>query len=107
MFISWQRSPCPEWCVIDHAEEDHPDDRAHRDAGREIPVRLRVSDFSGSQATEHLREERLVLGRWQRDGESRTWYFLGNDHGVALELSEDSARRVAEELARVLDPDPR
>lgn len=103
MPISWQRSACPDWCVIEHTEDDHPDDRAHRDAGREVRLALRARGFERGRLVERFPEETLILGRWQRDGESRVWYFLGTDSGTEYELSEASLRSLISELGKLLE----
>lgn len=103
MSISWQHSACPEWCIIDHAEGDHPDDRAHRDAGRSVILTLRVRDFIEEKLVERIVEQNLILGRWQHDGDSRVWYFLGTDDGIDYELSEASLRRLVSELQGLLE----
>ena len=103
---SWQSSPCPEWCVIDHDEADHPDDRAHRDAGIAIPAVFRHRDFHEGRLVERIHEGSLTLGRWQRDGEDRVWYFIGDDAGLEIEISAESFARVTDEMVRLREGDP-
>lgn len=35
---SWMVAPCPSWCIREHREEDHVDDRRHQGRALEVPV---------------------------------------------------------------------
>ncbi|RGE19814.1 hypothetical protein [Leucobacter sp. wl10] len=103
---SWQSGACPDWCTVEHAEQDHPDDRSHRDDGIAVPVAFRIRRFVGAELVEEVAQGHLVLGRWQRDGDPRTWYLLGDDNGTELELSEESFRRLVDSMQRLIDGPP-
>lgn len=64
---------------------------------------LRMRDFVEEKLVERIVEQNLILGRWQHDGESRVWYFLGTDHGIEYELNEASLRRLISGLESLLE----
>lgn len=99
--MNWQSGPCPEWCTVAHTERDHPDDRAHRDDGIAVPVVLRRRGFVGAELVEEIIQGHLVLGRWQRDGDTQTWYLLGDDEGTEFELSEESFHRLVSSMQQL------
>jgi hypothetical protein len=80
---SWMAEPCPAWCVRDHGEDDHPDDRRHQ--GRPVEVHVVVASeaipaASGTPAT-------LVVQLDQPVGTRRAW--------VRIEASEAAEPRFA------------
>lgn len=99
--MSRQRGACPDWCTVAHSEKDHPDDRSHRDDGVAVPMVFRRRSFAGARLVEEITQGHLVLGRWQREGDPRTWYSLGDDEGREFELSEESFRRLVAAMQRM------
>lgn len=101
---SWQTEACPPWCVVDHREDDHPDDRVHDSASRHISALLHPSqrlarEGDGSEVSELL----VVTSR--RAGDEVDWTYIGEPDRSRqyLNLSRESARRLASALTRHLD----
>jgi hypothetical protein len=42
---------CPAWCVRDHTEGDHPDDRRHQGPALEVPVVIASEAVPGTTGT--------------------------------------------------------
>ncbi|MBK0419913.1 hypothetical protein JD276_12815 [Leucobacter sp. CSA1] len=103
---SWQRHLCPPWCTVVHTEQDHPDDRTHRDDGVALSVVARRRTFVDSTLVERTEERTLILGRWQRDGDRRRWFFLGDDEGLELELDEASFVRLIHSMSALATEAP-
>ncbi len=91
---SWQREPCPAWCVVEHDESDLPDDRVHDSAGRSTPAVL-----GGPLEDEQAATELLILMS-RRSGDAVDWVFVGEPErdGHGLSLSRESALHVAHEI---------
>lgn len=95
---SWQRDPCPSWCVVRHQEDDHPDDRVHDSSPSYVPVVLNADDEVVS--TELL----IVMSR--RVDETDDWVFVGEPDRARqrLVLTPESAQRVAHSVLEQLSP---
>lgn len=90
---SWLLEECPPWCVAEHAEEDHPDDRQHHGVIVTVPVVLRQQALrDGCLMSSELASEFDVV-RFQLVGSVMRWLFVGDDEHQ-LELSEESALRL-------------
>lgn len=98
----WQQHPCPEWCSVVHSEDDHPDDRSHRDEGFTVAAAVHRRRLAGTELIRSVEPTELTIGRWRRDGEQQLWFYLGEDHGFALELSEESFYRLTEAMRAFL-----
>lgn len=91
--------PCPPWCVASHAEEDEPHGRRHRTRARVIPVVLPAAGGPGHEVAE---SGEMVLEAHRRIGGQETWVYLGDGAGQRLEVSAESAARVAAGLAQMV-----
>ena len=91
---SWQVDPCPAWCVGDHREEDHPDDRQHRSASVAVPVVVRRTAVQHDALVRAAESAEFEVGVSRRDGEQDTWLYLGEGPGASLEVSAESAERL-------------
>jgi len=91
---SWQVTECPAWCVVEHQEDDHPDDRTHRDAGVDIPVVTRRRHYERDELVADVECGYFTLGRWQRDGEHEVWISLGDNDSHDFEVGRDSFLRL-------------
>lgn len=101
---AWQDSPCPSWCVREHNDDDHPDDRYHDSA---------VTEF-GATVASRLPEQ--GPGQWQLDdadisivtsvhacgSTAITFIGRGDDVTQSLTLTPESAEQLARSLAEHL-----
>lgn len=96
---SWQADPCPAWCAVEHREDDPPPDRVHDSVGRYVRVVLAESQGHAQVSAELL----VMLSR--RCDETAEWVFVGEPErdGQHLVLSRESAARVTQALATLLD----
>ncbi|MFT4263273.1 MAG: hypothetical protein QM572_07830 [Nocardioides sp.] len=93
---TWLTEPCPVWCARDHAEDDQPEDRAHRSAGVSVAVIAARPRIGRPEA----QPRELVLTRFQHPGDPRSWVALELDGRIAtLLLSAESYRAL-----RSVDP---
>lgn len=112
---TWLVHPCPEWCVREHAQGDHPEDRRHQSA-EEVVVVVR-GHFPGAEGTDpdagpHAQEDWLVVAHGPTAGpparpavETAEWVHLGQVEvrAGALDLTRDSAERLRDALTQCLD----
>ncbi|PJJ61923.1 DUF6907 domain-containing protein [Compostimonas suwonensis] len=89
---AWQQTPCPPWCVQEHADADPPADRRHVGSGHPVPVVL----APGGRAVATSAELSMIV--WRFDGSPETWVYLGDGTGQRIEVSLESARRLFAQL---------
>jgi hypothetical protein len=102
---SWRVSTCPEWCARDHDKADVDGDRDHLSKVTYSPVirLLRASEDRGPSRREAVAAD-TVLGVFQGPDEPHPWISIGfSEEGEHLELSIDSARRLASDLGMLLE----
>ncbi|ALJ19359.1 hypothetical protein AOA12_05350 [Microbacterium sp. No. 7] len=85
-----------------HAEDDHPDDRAHVDDGLFVPVLVRETHTRGDRIARTIRGRELILGRHRVDGDATTWFYIGDDQRGGWELTAECAAQLAAALTRLL-----
>lgn len=116
---SWQAEPCPPWCVVLHAQDDHPRDRTHVSASMSVPARqllggdgTRVSPFAdpepaaapgGAEAHDRTATTDLAVCVHRRDGAATTWLYVGDGAVQHLELTAESWHRLVPAVDRALD----
>ncbi len=89
--------PCAfPWCTTRHGATTHPDDEDHRSAGIAMQAVARSPD-----ATAHDTE--IEVGLLHRRQDADTWLVIEDGADVHLEVTLDTARR----LARALRSDAR
>lgn len=108
---SWLDRACPPWCVREHGEDDHLEDRRHQSVEESLPIER--GDFPGPEGGDPDRaprrqEEWLVVAHATTGRPAQppvVWVHLGQEEGreVALDLTHDSARRLRDALTRCLD----
>lgn len=99
---SWQADDCPPWCTVAHHERDHPDDRVHRGSPVSVPVvhrRVRF-DAAGIHRDAETAEFDVALSRV--DGEAETWLYAGAGPALAIDVTAESAERLARAIGEVL-----
>lgn len=94
---------CPVWCVLRHDDTDDLDELVHESAhlaiAGVIPVRNQHSeDGRARQAA----PAEIGVVRYQYAGDDEDWIYLGDGHR-GLELSPESARRLAQVVRRLLE----
>lgn len=101
---SWLNEECPAWCIGDHHEDDHPDDRIHDSDGQTVSVALHPSQRL-TRAGDDGEASELIIVTSRRAGDQAEWTYIGEADRARqyLNLSRDSARRLASALARHLD----
>lgn len=85
-----QQAHCPPWCVAVHAIEDEGITARHR------------SPITDVAALQPEGAATLMLEVHRTEGEPTTWVYIGDGERQFLELSIESAQRVALALDRVL-----
>jgi len=93
----WQSAPCPQWCVRDHREEDHPDDRYHQSEASTISVLADTALAVGPPRWAML-ELVVRLGRYQEETAAWIRVEAAEQPQPCLLLSVDSARLLGEHL---------
>lgn len=110
---AWQVEPCPGWCVVLHASDDHERDRKHISAALSVPVRQLRAGKAGADGLfaepepgtgdEHTVSTDLAVCLHRRDGARTTWVYVGDGTDQLLELTLESVVRLMPALDRVLD----
>lgn len=100
---SWQDDACPSWCVVDHHEDDFPEDRFHDSRTLYVSVTLGVASPPHPEPTATPAELYVITSR--RAGSHRDWTFVGEPDrsGQRLVLSRESARHLIDTLTEHLD----
>lgn len=102
---SWRSEACPSWCVKDHHDDDHPDDRFHDSAATRVPVIFAERDHeAGPGRWAHVPGEISIITS-QHVESSEVVVFIGREDHVdqRLNLSVEGAARLAEGIERHLD----
>lgn len=104
---TWLDPACPPWCVREHLEDDHPDDRRHQSVEEVLPVvrgEFPGPEGSGPDGGPAVQENWLVVGHRAAGGDS-VWVHLGQEEGrqISIDLDRDSAQRLLDALTRCLD----
>lgn len=91
---------CPRWCVAEHAEDEHPDDRRHGGDVVERALVERVLDFGGPAGAARWTEraEMAQLGLMRRFDDIDAWVRVEIGDARRLELDVASAERLAEAI---------
>lgn len=98
---TWLTEQCPNWCVRDHREEDHPEDRFHQSEAAVVPV---VAGDGGARdrpiVADSLNSTELTVRIGRHIGEAFTWLDMSPTEGrsPAMVLSRDSARSLARSI---------
>lgn len=94
---------CPSWCIIQHDNQDLPDDLMHEGAHREVPTvsLLRHRDQDGTPRRRAAATELSVV-RYRYDSDNEEWVYVG-DGRSGLDLSPESAQRLARAITALLD----
>lgn len=102
---SWLTEPCPSWCHVDHADQDHVDDRYHQSKQVLIPVVIpqRVADGdAGSRAVCAPAASEVAVLALQPVGDcSQTWVAVVGERQF-IEVTLESATRLHTALGEVL-----
>lgn len=94
--------PCPAWCAGDHPLDEHPEDRAHVSEVVDVPVIAKGRRWHGRQVPEPLL---YIVAMRRYAGETETWVCIGDgqDGGSRLDVTVESARRVATTTLELID----
>jgi hypothetical protein len=94
---TWLTEPCPHWCVAEHRQDDHPDDRVHRGESTTLAGFL----AHGAVPTEFEEEPaHLVIQVMRPVGGSTTWVEVRETEGARHRLTVTLA--TARDLGRLL-----
>lgn len=118
---TWQVDTCPTWCVVLHAEDDHPHDRVHMSDSMSVRVRQLLGATGTAGATVSPFAERdapapatsperadatatadLAVTVHRRDGAGTTWLYAGDGAVQSLELTADSWAHLLPAVDRAL-----
>lgn len=97
---SWLTEECPPWCVGEHTEADHPDDRVHQGHISTIPVVMREQSLGGEGLASTERATEFDIVRFRPVSAATEWLFVGDDEH-RLQLSVESAARLRATLGSV------
>lgn len=101
---SWQAEPCPPWCVREHHDNDHPDDRYHDSDTTLVSAVMADRDRLGGTGrwTHETAELAIVTSRY--DDTTQLITFIGRDDrpDQHLVMTPESAERLAQALIRHL-----
>jgi hypothetical protein len=116
---TWQADPCPDWCVVLHAQDDDVRDRSHVSTSMSVAARqllsgpgAAVSPFAEREpagrpgtpeALDRTAAADLAVCLHRRDGARTTWVYVGDGAVQHLEMSAESWHRLMPALDRVLD----
>jgi len=99
---SWLTEDCPAWCSADHAEQAYAGDRVHTSDTLDVPAIVRVTDCRGGKTWHHVDGTEVTVALSRRVGERETWLYIGTPDRQELELTLESAERLAEAIGAVL-----
>ncbi|WP_244931802.1 hypothetical protein [Nocardioides sp. W7] len=102
---SWLVEPCPPWCVREHREDDHPEDRYHQSQASHLPVVAGSTDTI--PMTDSLEAVDVVVRRGRHLGEVVEWLAIESDdlRSLRLLLTVESATALTSALADQLGID--
>lgn len=96
---TWLTEPCPSWCVRDHREDDHPDDRYHQSEPTIVPAI--AGDGDAVPATDSLMAVDLSVRVGRHLDDELTWVAIETmGPGPGMMLSAESARLFLDRLER-------
>lgn len=100
----WQVEDCPSWCVVDHGEEDFPDDRKHVSEAHGIAVVELVGTERSAveNRSEVTRSTEMVVCLQRRDGAPTTWLYVGDGFDQSIEVSVESWQRLVAQVVATL-----
>lgn len=100
---SWMAEACPSWCVRDHAEDDHPDDRRHQGGGIAVPAVVAGEPVPGASGEPLV----LVVQLDQPVGTRTAWVRVEASEGAGPRLAvraSDAVELAAAILATAAEP---
>ena len=94
---------CPLWCVIQHHDQELPDDLVHEGAHREVAAvsLVRYRDQDSAPRRQAVATELSVV-RYRYNSDDEEWIYVG-DGRSGLDLSPESAQRLARAITALLD----
>lgn len=100
---SGSAAACPPWCAVPHDDQDSPADRLHESAYREVAgVTLRRYPDPGGAPRRRPVVVELSVVRYRYHIDDEDWIYV-DDGQSGLDLSPESARRVARAITPLLD----
>lgn len=98
----WQTEPCPSWCIREHHDDDHPDDRYHDSIATEVPTLFAARDHAAGPGQWAMDSGDLMIITSRHVDSTEVITFVGRDDrlGQALTMTPDSAARLAEALTQ-------
>lgn len=101
---TWQAEPCPPWCVREHHDDDHPDDRYHDSEATLIPAVVAERDLPGGPGryTRETTELAIVTSRHDDSPDLITFIGRGDRADQQLIMTPESAAHLATALTRHL-----
>ncbi|WGX97977.1 DUF6907 domain-containing protein [Nocardioides sp. L-11A] len=98
---TWLDEPCPSWCLREHDEDDHPEDREHR--GEPVDLAVVATGEDAVPVTDALAPLDLIVQLHRRVGAPVEWVSIepAEARQPRLALTRGSARALATALRRV------
>lgn len=98
---TWQREPCPRWCIRDHDKDDIALDRYHQGSATTIPVLMSIEPEEPRSATYVPVDLAIRVGRYA--GELIDWVAIEPvKPAPRLVLTAESAERLAQQVTAQL-----
>ena len=99
---AWPAAPCPDWCARLHEDGEPPEDSFHHSIATLVPATLVSSDTRSRAAGLREQDVALTLSRNARDVAEWVTIEPTGVTGPHLALTVESARGLADDLARLL-----
>jgi hypothetical protein len=103
--VYWLDRPCPAWCDGSHADQDHPDDRAHMSAWEGMVPMLREKAHSFRDVVRGPFQPEYAVVRLRQDlmdREPTIWCGVG-ESATGIRLAPAEARALAMALTHAAD----
>ncbi|MCC9053542.1 hypothetical protein LOK55_04365 [Microbacterium sp. F2E] len=98
----WLTDPCPAWCQEDHADQWHPEDRAHASEHVVVPVITIDRGFAGGgELVREVAATELAVVVYRQVGAREVWVTVANDR-QRIEVTRESAARLRDALDAAL-----
>jgi hypothetical protein len=99
---TWLNETCPAWCIAEHGEHDHPDDREHESRRIEAPGVILTRTVTNGQIVHRVEAVHLDAIRHRHVGDDQDWVYVG-DNSTWLDLSLETAKRLHSALSLTID----
>lgn len=99
---NWQSEPCPSWCVREHHDDDHRDDRYHDSETTLTPSAFALRDFDAGPGVWQVEMGEIAIVTSKHVETDTVVTFIGRDDriGHSLTMTPETAAQLAAALTR-------